>query len=310
MEHPAHDIKLIAIDIDGTLLTPSGHITPRTRAAIQAAQRAGIIVTLATARRYIGAQAVATSLGLELPLIVYDGALIVSHPSRAILACQTLAPEAARQAIDIFQRYQVQPVIHPCESDFCIHEEVWTGPAENDNAGLGLYLTAAGERTRRMPYTVLLARATEAMRVVAFAEEEVLRRMIPAISALDCAWNFAPTGSYGSAELAILPGGCSKASGVATLAAHYGIELENAMALGDSYNDLEMLRKAGWGVAMGQAPEQVRAAASAVTATNLEDGVALAIERYALALDPQQVRTPLKELLEDTVPLTSFNVMP
>lgn len=310
MEHPAHDIKLIAIDIDGTLLTPNGYITPRTRAAIQAAQRAGIIVTLATARRYVGARAVATSLGIELPLIVYDGALIVSHPSQAILACQTLAPETARQAIDIFRRYKIQPVIHPCESEFCIREEVWTGPAENDNASLDLYLTAAGERTRRMPYEVLLARSTEAMRVVAFAEEEVLRRMLPEITALDCTGNFAPIGGFGSAELAILPTGCSKASGVAALAARYGIKLENAMALGDGYNDLEMLREVGWGVAMGQAPEQVRTAASAVTATNLEDGAALAIERYALALDPQRERAPLKELLEDAVSLTSFNVMP
>lgn len=93
--------KLIAIDIDGTLLTPAGQITPRTRAAIQQAQRMGIIVTLATARRYFNTMAIAAELGLELPLIVYDGGLIVSHPSRAILAGQALPAHVAQQAVEI-----------------------------------------------------------------------------------------------------------------------------------------------------------------------------------------------------------------
>lgn len=310
MENPLKDIKLITIDIDGTLLTPEGQITPRTRAAIQTAQRADIIVTLATARRYTGAQAVATTLGIELPLIVYDGALIVSHPSRAILGSQTLNPETVQQTIEIFQRHHIQPVIHPCENDLCVKEEVWTGPEENDNPDLAPYLSAAGARTRRMDYEVLCARSTHTLRVVAFAEKDTLQRMLPEITELTCAWNFAPFGSYGSAELAVLPPGCSKASGVTTLASHYSIALEEIMALGDSYNDQEMLRIVGWGVAMGQAPDPVKAVAKAVTATNLEDGAALAIERYALAHRPQAVRELLGVSVEDTALLTSFNIMP
>lgn len=310
MKDDFKDIKLIAIDIDGTLLTPQGQITPRTRAAIRAAQHAGIIVTLATARRYCGAQAVAEALGLALPLIVYDGTLIVSHPSRAILASQTLNPEIVGQAIEIFQHYGVQPVAHPCEDLNCIKEEVWTGPTAYDNPGLAPYLTAAGERVKRMPYTVLNARATETLRVVAFAEKETLERLLPAVTGLDCSWNFAPHGSYGSAELAILPAGCSKASGVASLAAHYQIALEQVMALGDSYNDLEMLRIVGLGVAMGQAPEQVKAAAKTVTATNQEDGVALALERYALTASPQETHPPGSGRLEEAVLLQSFNILP
>ncbi len=75
---------------------------------------------------------------------------------------------------------------------------------------------------------------------------------------------------------------CSKGSGVATLAKYLDIPLEQVMAIGDNNNDIAMLRVAGWGVAMGQASEVVKAAAQAVTACNWEDGVALAIERYAL----------------------------
>jgi Cof subfamily protein (haloacid dehalogenase superfamily) len=310
MEDAFKTIKLIAIDIDGTLLTPEGQITPRTRAAIRAAQQAGVIVTLATARRYGGAQAVAEALGIELPLIVYDGTLIVSHPTRTILASQTLEPELARQAIEIFQRHHVQPVVHPCENGRCVAEEVWTGPAEDDNPGLALYLTAAAERVKRMPSLVLNARATQALRVVAFAEKETIEGMLPEITGLDCTWNFAPQGSYGSAELAILAAGCSKASGVATLAARYQIALEQVMALGDNYNDIEMLRMAGLGIAMGQAPEQVQAAANAVTSTNRADGVALAIERYVLLAYPPQTLMLANEPLEEAVLFQSFNILP
>jgi Cof subfamily protein (haloacid dehalogenase superfamily) len=309
MEDADKTIKLIAIDIDGTLLTPTGQITPRTRAAIRAARRAGVVVTLATARRYMGALAVADALGLALPLIVYDGTLIVNHPSRAIVACQTMNAEIARQTIELFCSHAIQPVVHPCESEHCVKEEVWTGPAEYDNSGLALYLGAAGERVKRMPYEVLYARATQALRVVAFAEQEALEKILPAVTELDCSWNFAPIGSYGSAELAVLPRDCSKASGVAALAAHYQIELAHVMAIGDSYNDIEMLRMAGLGVAMGQAPEQVKAAARAVTTSNLEDGVAQAIERFVLAQYPQEGHTIDDELLEEAALLQSFNVV-
>lgn len=301
------EIKLIAIDIDGTLLTPDGRITARTRAAIQAAQRAGIIVTLATARRYGGAQEVASALGIELPLIVYDGALIVSHPTRTILARQTLAPILAGQAVALLRQQHIQPIVHPCESEQCVKEEVWTGPEEFDNAGALTYLRVADKRVRRMPYEEMIERVAAVLRVVAFAEEELLQALLPTVSTLACCWNFAPVGSYQSAEISILEAGCSKASGVSTLAAHCGIALEHVMAIGDGYNDLEMIRIAGWGVAMGQAPRPVKATANAITATNQADGVALAIERYALG---QTASLAPVEMVESAALLTSFNILP
>ncbi|MEO7019860.1 MAG: Cof-type HAD-IIB family hydrolase [Ktedonobacteraceae bacterium] len=281
MENLTAEIKMIAIDIDGTLLTPDGQITPRTRAAIQAAQRAGIIVTLATARRYTTAGAIAAELGIELPLIVYDGSLIASYPAATILHSQLLAASVVTQAVAIFQQHAIQPVIHPCD---CVKEEVWTGPAEHDHLELAEYVSWTDNRLRRMSYATLCAMLTDPLRVIAFTSEEAIQRMLPQIVTLDCAWHLLKLGSYGCAELTLMYPGCSKASGVAALAAHYGIPLAQVMAIGDNTNDLTMLQSVGWGVAMGQAPEAVKAAAKAVTTTNLEDGVALAIERYALAL--------------------------
>ena len=76
---------------------------------------------------------------------------------------------------------------------------------------------------------------------------------------------------------------CSKASSVITLAQYLNIPLSEVMAIGDNINDLEMLQQVGWGVAMGQASDLIKEAAHAVTASNAEDGVAQAIERYILA---------------------------
>lgn len=299
-------IKMIAIDIDGTLLTPEGHITARTRAAIQAAQQVGIIVTLATSRRYIGAREVAMALGLELPLIVYDGALIVHHPSQVILYSQPLSAAVATQAVAIFRQCSVQPIIQPCETLRCVTEEVWTGPAEHDHPELAAYLSVASDRLRRMTYEQLCQPEQGPLRVVAFTSDAAIQRLVPEISQLDCSWHTLLSGSYNSSELSVMHPSCSKASGVASLAAYYQCSLEQVMALGDNNNDIEMLQAVGWGVAMGQASAHVQAAARAVTTTNREDGVALAIERYALAQHAGVLPLRYSELLEPA-PARSFN---
>src|SRR5437660_11958686 len=98
METPPTSIKLLVIDIDGTLLNPDGKITPTTLASVQAAQQAGIVVTLATARCYCNTASIATELGLTAPLILYDGALIVQHPQGSILSARQLNAVIAQPA--------------------------------------------------------------------------------------------------------------------------------------------------------------------------------------------------------------------
>src|SRR5581483_8983926 len=205
MEKPLTEIKLIAIDIDGTLLTPGGEITARVRGAIEEARSAGIIVTLATARRYFSTTQIANALGLELPLIVYDGALIVNHPAQTIVHSQPLSAHITGQVVEIFQRYNVQPVIQPCD---CLLEEVWTGPAERDHPELATYIAAASKRLCRMSYQQLCAGRADPLRVVAFASQEAIQRLIPEVCALACSWHTLDLGSYNCAELAIMHPGC------------------------------------------------------------------------------------------------------
>jgi len=273
------DIKLLVIDIDGTLLTPERKITERTRAAIHAAQAEGIVVTLATGRRYTNTAPIADALGLSIPLILCDGALILQHPQATILHTQSLTASVANEVVHILARYGIQPVVHHLNGR---GEEIWTGPESFDTPWLSEYLATFPDQITRFPLSELCQGKPDPLRVVAFAPEEAIYTLAPEISALACSWNSIKQGNYGSAEMAIMHPYCSKASGVAWMARSLGIAMSEVMAIGDNNNDIEMLEAVGWGVAMGQASEAVKSIARAVTTRNTEDGVALAIERYAL----------------------------
>ncbi len=275
----AANIKMIVIDIDGTLLTPEGSISTRTFETVQAAQKAQIVVTLATARRYTNTTKLANELGLETPLILYDGAMILQHPHKTILHTQLLRASVGQQAVDMLVRHKLQPVVHPFKDT---EEQIWTGPVDLDNPWVDTYFASAPDQVRRMPFETLCIGHSDPIRVVAFASEEIIHTLLPEVAALDCNWTITRRGNYGSSELAILNSLCSKASGVTELARDLSIPLEQIMAIGDNNNDIGMLRTVGWGVAMGQASEAVKSAARVVTTSNWEDGVSIAIEYYAL----------------------------
>ena len=273
------NLKMIVIDIDGTLLSPEGRITARSLETVQAAQQAGTAITLATARRYSNTAPIADELGLNTPLILYDGAIIIQHPQKAILHNHLLSANVGQQAVDVLIRHNIQPVVHPFKGT---EEEIWTGPSAFDNAWVEMYFASSRVQVHRMPFETLCAGLTNPIRVVAFASEEIIHTLLPEVAALDCSWTITRRGNYGCAELAIMNPSCSKASGVTELARYLSVPLEQIMAIGDNNNDIEMLRTVGWGVAMGQASEAVKSAARAVTASNREDGVAIAIQDYAL----------------------------
>jgi 5-amino-6-(5-phospho-D-ribitylamino)uracil phosphatase len=278
MNAPAN-IKMIVIDIDGTLLTPEGRITAPTLEAVQAAQQASRVVTLATARRYSNTASIANELGLNIPLILYDGAILIQHPHKAILHKHLLSASVGQQAVDVLIRHNLQPVVHPFKG---IDEEIWTGPSTFDNPWIETYFASATQQVHRIPFETLCTGHPDPIRVVAFASEEIIHTLLPEIASLECSWTITRRGNYGSAELAIMNPSCSKASGVVELARYLGVPLEQIMAIGDNNNDIEMLRTVGWGVAMGQASEAVTSVARAVTTSNREDGVARAIQHYAL----------------------------
>ncbi|HEY7350043.1 MAG TPA: Cof-type HAD-IIB family hydrolase [Ktedonobacterales bacterium] len=271
--------QLLMLDIDGTLLNEQGQITPRTRQAIAAAQAAGVLIVLATARRYFSAARFAADLGLTGPIASYDGALIRVHPSGERWHSDPLPAVVGQAAVDAIARHGLQPL---AQYDLDDGERVLTGPESGDTPWEGDYFTLLASPLERHPLDELCAGGHDPLRVVAFGPEERLERIAADMRHLPCQAYLNPLGSYGSAELSVMSPTTSKGAALSVLSSRLQLAPGQTMALGDSFNDLSMLGLAGLGVAMGHAPPEVRAVARAVTLSNTQDGAALAIERYLL----------------------------
>jgi Cof subfamily protein (haloacid dehalogenase superfamily) len=267
------------LDIDGTLLNEQGQITSRTRRAVVAAQAAGVVVALATARRHQSATLFASDLGLMGPVVSYDGALIREHPSNEHWYSDPLPAVTGQAAVDAIARHGLQPLAQYNQES---GERVLTGPQSNDTAWMGNYYDLYAAQFERHALGSLCVGKGDPLRIVAFGPLEYLEPIAGELRHLPCQLYLNPQGSYGTAELSVMSPTTSKGTALSVLSSRLQIATEQSMALGDSYNDLSMLRLAGLGVAMGQAPPDVQSVAGAVTLPNTEDGAALAIERYLL----------------------------
>ena len=268
-------IRLIATDLDGTLLDPQGCVTPRTRAAIDALAASGIVLALATARRWTGAALAAASVEFQGSVIVFDGAMIRSYPDGEILSASPLDNATAQRAAEAMATYGIQPI-----AQFSDHLEEYLHVADDaaNPAWTADYLPAFRQQIRYCPVNQLCDGGKDPMRLVAFGPIGVLRRTAVDLAAYNCGRQLLLTGNYGVAELTMFSSSASKGHALTALADRLGIPLEETMAVGDGVNDVSMLQVAGLGVAMGQAPRRVRASADLVTASNGEDGLAQVIE--------------------------------
>jgi Cof subfamily protein (haloacid dehalogenase superfamily) len=293
MHQPSQSIKLIAIDIDGTLLNRDRRITQRTREAILAAQDAGIIVTLATARRYENSVPFAEELGIPMPLILCDGALTMQYPQHTVIATHLFDSDIAQQVADTMVQHAVQPVVHLITEQ---GEETWSGPHDFDNAELATYFNH-NPNVKRHAHAALFIGKPSPLRIVAFTSVEIVTTIIPHIVKHDCTSYSIERGLYNCAEIVTMNKSCSKATGLTALAQRLDISMSQVMAIGDGVNDCEMIQAAGWGVAMGHASNALKAVADAITESNTEDGAAQAIERYALRCERNSISNSLNRVI-------------
>jgi len=270
---------LVVTDVDGTLLDPGGCLTPRTRDAIQALAASGVTLALATGRRWTGASVAASSFDFRGPMIHMDGAMIRTYPDGDMLHSAPLDRVIAQRAAETMAGYGIQPIAQYSDltDDFLHVSQEATHPEWT-----AAYLPAFQHQTRYLPVAQLCDIAVDPIRLAAFAPLSLLRRVAVDLASHDCGRQLLLLGNYGVAELTLFSSAVSKGNALTILARHLDIPLEETMAIGDGANDISMLRAAGLGVAMGQAPRRVRAMADAVTTSNAEDGLARAVEQYAL----------------------------
>lgn len=273
------DVRLVALDVDGTLLTSDGTLTLRVKNAVRAACMGGATVAIATARRWTGARFIAQELELEGPLIVFDGALVRAFPGGEPLLAHTLSPLLTQQIAQILAAHELQVVTQHSlpEGE---RMAVSASPAHPD--WMQAYLSATAGQTTVVPLSEVSSRFSDTIRVVTFGPEPRLRAAFDSLGALPIGRQILPHGNYGTSELTLFAPEASKGAALRWLAERLAIPLAQTMAVGDGVNDVSMLRIAGLGVAMGNAAPEVKLVANATTATNDDDGVALAIERYVL----------------------------
>ena len=278
--------RLIALDVDGTLLNPQSRVNPRVKEAVQAATSKGCIVTLATGRRHRPARLIARELGIEVPLILYSGNLIYDTAQEKPLLHRTLGPAFVKGTIEFLSEMQVSVAILQSP----LHgERIFIGPGEDTDP----YLKAYAARPDR---TDLIVRCSP-QELLEVPDPLVVcgvgpgRLEEPLLTRLEEWGNFdsnlysytlrtAPLTDLHGFDF--LPPDHNKGYALTWLAHHYGIDLAETLAIGDNSNDLDMLQTAGLGIAMQNASDIVKAGADVVTGSNAEDGVAEALERYVL----------------------------
>jgi hydroxymethylpyrimidine pyrophosphatase-like HAD family hydrolase len=282
-------IRLLATDLDGTLLDPSGALSPRTLAALRAADAAGVVTVLATARRYTGAEPIARAIGTVSAVIIFDGAQIRRFPDGTIIETASLHARHGQRAAEIMFSNGLRPIAQHGDAD---GERLIVGPQPDAPEWGRAYLEAVASHVVPSSLEAVCGGQPDPVRVVAFGPAERVRQVARLISthgdfALEgskgsVSVHVLDAGNYGMAELTVLPAGVSKGAALIRVGMRFGISMREVLALGDGLNDVSMFQAAGLSVAMGNAAAELVQVAHATTASNGADGAAQAIERYVL----------------------------
>ncbi|MFJ1882710.1 HAD family hydrolase [Streptomyces sp. NPDC088137] len=270
---------LVATDLDGTLLRRDDTVSPRTRAALALAARAGARHLVVTGRPVPGIRGLLAGLGYRGPAVCGQGTQLYDAGSGRLVRALTLDREAADTALGKIEA-QVGPVFAAVDQD----------------GAEGRTLIEPGYA---MPHPTLPAQRTRHRHEL--WAEPVVKVLVRHPELTDDALAEAARGAVGDLATVTLSGpgtvelqpyGIDKGTGLALAAEYLGVAADSSIAFGDMPNDLPMFRAAGYGVAMANAHPELRAAADEVTTSNEDDGVAAVLERVFGAGPGRSVRRP------------------
>jgi Cof subfamily protein (haloacid dehalogenase superfamily) len=261
--------KLMAVDIDGTLLNDKGEITTATIDAIKKGVEEGLVFTIASGRPIQGIEYLNNLLNLDVPLITYNGAKIIMSKSKEVIFEQKLGYEYAIKILELGEKNNVTMM-------------VW----KDDK----LYVNKLNERVEK--YTkitavqpILMEDSNETIKtgvtkILWYDDVEKIGKYIEQIKdLLGDKINYHTSQPY---FLEFNDKNASKALAMEKMGEHYGIKQSEMIAIGDGFNDLSMIEYAGLGVAMENAPEAIKSKADYITLSNNEDGIANVINEFIL----------------------------
>jgi Cof subfamily protein (haloacid dehalogenase superfamily) len=273
-------IKAIIMDMDGTLLNSEKKISPRTKAALLAAQEEGVTLVLASGRPINGLRKFARELDMEHHdgiLVAYNGAMVEDCATGEILFDHRMTAEEGRAVLEHMKKFEVRPMIDRDEymyvNDVFDNTITWKGEPFNvmqyECRGNGFLLC---EKTDLAAFADF-----PQSKILTFGEPEYLKAhyeemRAPFVGKLNCVF----TSDFYYEFTAM---GVDKAKALQTVLEKKGFKREELIAFGDAENDATMLKLAGIGVAMGNATEELKQIADRVTLSLDDDGIAEVIEK-------------------------------
>jgi Cof subfamily protein (haloacid dehalogenase superfamily) len=246
--------RLIALDLDGTLLNEDKEISQENKKWIAEARKAGVTVMFSTGRGRQSSMNYVEELALNSPLVLVNGSEIWESPD-TLLKRTEMPVDWVRAFRQMALDYDVWYWAYTVEG--ILNRDNWPAKAETED---GLTWLKFGFYT----------------------ENE--RKLTAIRASLEERGDLSITNSH-PCNIELNPLGADKGSGVRQVCSLLGIEMSQVIAMGDSFNDLSMIREAGLGVAMGNAQEEIKVQADVTTSTNEEDGVAEIIRKYIFHME-------------------------
>lgn len=262
-------IKLVAVDLDGTMLSREAIITRRVKDAVAAVRAAGVHFTISTGRMYPSAARFARELEIDLPLIVYQGALVKNSFSGEVLLYRPLPLVYTREIIT--RVHQLGYHLNGYLDDRLLVERD-TPEGRRYSAMSGVEMEVVGDFNEFFE--------CDPTKLLVVAEEPQLDRLQAELAPVYRGKVHIVKSKPHFLEFSHI--NATKGVALAYLASYFGVQREEIMAVGDSYNDIEMLEYAGVGVAVANAREEIKLIANYVTSQTYGDGVVEALERYVL----------------------------
>ncbi len=262
-------IKMVAMDLDDTLLDGQSRISPRNREMIVRAMDAGIKIILASGRMYGSIVQYAEYLQLDDPIIAYNGAMIRKRDQAEALIHEVLPLELARELLLELRQMQIHTQLY-------VSDRLYVSRCNDKSEAYAL----ASKVEAHEAGDLLSFLQESPTKILVIDEPAAIDECIPRLRE-----RFADRVHITKSKpqyLEFMKPGINKGSALKRLREYYGFAAAEVMAIGDAPNDIEMLCEAGTGVAVGNAFDEVKAVSAFQVASNIKDGVAEAIE-YALA---------------------------
>jgi Cof subfamily protein (haloacid dehalogenase superfamily) len=268
------DLKLLVLDVDGTLIGQGAYPSPRVTEAIAAAKAKGVMVALGTGRATEACYHILKHLSLDGVHIFFDGAAVVDWPSNDIIFLQALPPRAAQRLIELSREYNLFFEIYAHDFYF-IEKDGKLANHQRQKLQINPLVTDLMSLVNRVKMVKgqLLAVDQEEKRRADLITQEMK-------TFCKVSWSLDPSNDiyFGNAISRYV----SKGSALRDVIDYLGFNVNQVMTIGDSFNDLAIFEVAGTKVAMGNAPESLQQLADWVAPPVEQDGVAAAIEKFIL----------------------------